>query len=105
MFVPFKNPKFYFGTEENIFMYSWNPELYASSSSARKSWGIELLEKNPFKGTEKVLDVGCGDGKSQCRDSKKVPPGSILGIDLSEAMITFAKAHYPEEQFPNLLLL
>lgn len=86
-------------------MYSWNPELYASSSSAQKSWGIELLEKNPFKGTEKVLDVGCGDGKLSAEIAKKVPLGSVLGIDLSEAMITFAKAHYPEEQFPNLAFM
>jgi len=83
-------------------MYCWNPELYASSSSAQKSWGLELLAKLPLTGNEKVLDVGCGDGKLSAEISMRLPEGSVLGIDLSEAMVCFAKAHYPKEQFPNL---
>ncbi|AAM05207.1 TPA: methyltransferase domain-containing protein [Methanosarcina acetivorans] len=83
-------------------MYCWNPELYAFSSSAQKSWGIELLTKFPLKGNERVLDVGCGDGKLSAEIAKRLPEGSVLGIDLSEAMVCFAKNHYPKEQFPNL---
>lgn len=83
-------------------MYCWNPELYASSSSAQKSWGLELLAKLPLTGNEKVLDVGCGDGKLSAEISMRLPEGSVLGIDLSEAMVCFAKTRYPKEQFPNL---
>jgi trans-aconitate 2-methyltransferase len=86
-------------------MYCWNPELYASSSSAQKSWGIELLAKIPLKGTERVLDIGCGDGKLSAEIAMKVPLGSVLGIGLSEAMISFAKVRYPEEKFPNLAFM
>jgi len=83
-------------------MYCWDPKLYSSSSSAQKSWGLELLAKIDFKGNERVLDVGCGDGKLSAEIAKNLPEGSVLGIDLSEAMIAFARSHYPPEKFPNL---
>ena len=38
-------------------------KFYSSNSSAQKNWGFELLAKLNFKGNERVLDVGCGDGK------------------------------------------
>jgi trans-aconitate 2-methyltransferase len=34
-----------------------------------------------------------------------LPEGFVLGIDLSEEMITFAKNHYPSEKFPNLAFM
>ncbi|AKB75292.1 Trans-aconitate 2-methyltransferase [Methanosarcina lacustris Z-7289] len=71
----------------------WNPELYASSSSAQKSWGLELLTKLPLTGSERILDVGCGDGKLSAEIAKKLPESFVLGIDLSEAMVCFAKTH------------
>jgi len=83
-------------------MYCWNPELYSTSSSPQKNWGLELLAKLHLKGNEKVLDVGCGDGKLSAEIARKLPEGSILGIDLSEEMITFARDHYPPESSPNL---
>jgi trans-aconitate methyltransferase len=83
-------------------MYSWDPELYSSSSSAQKKWGLELLSKLCLKGNEKILDIGCGDGKLSAEIARNLPRGSILGVDLSAAMITFAKEHYPPELFPNL---
>lgn len=86
-------------------MYFWNPELYACSSSAQKSWGLELLTKLPLTGNERILDVGCGDGKLSAEIAKKLPEGFVLGIDLSEAMVCFAKTHYPKEQFPNLAFM
>jgi trans-aconitate 2-methyltransferase len=83
-------------------MYSWDPKYYSSNSSAQKNWGIELLAKLNFKGNERLLDVGCGDGKLSAEIARSLPDGSVLGIDLSEEMITFAKNHYPQEKFPNL---
>ncbi|WP_243685380.1 class I SAM-dependent methyltransferase [Methanosarcina barkeri] len=36
---------------------------------------------------------------------KNLPEGSVLGIDLSEEMITFARNHYSQEKFPNLAFM
>lgn len=86
-------------------MYNWDPEIYSSNSSAQKNWGFELLAKLDFKGNEKVLDVGCGDGKLSAEMARNVPEGSVLGIDLSEEMVAFARNNYPQEKFPNLTFM
>lgn len=86
-------------------MYSWDPKLYSSNSLAQKNWGFELLAKLHFKGNERFLDVGCGDGKLSAEIARNLPEGSVLGIDLSEEMITFARNHYPQEKFPNLAFM
>jgi trans-aconitate methyltransferase len=86
----------------SLFMYSWNPELYSSSSSSQKKWGFELLAKLHLKGNERILDVGCGDGKLSAEIASNLPESSVLGIDLSDAMIAFAREHYLPELFPNL---
>ncbi len=86
-------------------MDCWDPELYSVSSSPQKSWGVELITKLNLKGNEKVLDVGCGDGKLSAEMARKLPEGSVLGIDLSKSMITFAREHYPPENFPNLAFI
>lgn len=86
-------------------MYNWDPKLYSSNSSAQKNWGLGLLAKIRLKGNEKVLDVGCGDGKLSAEIAKNLPTGSVLGIDLSEEMVTFAMNHYPQEKYPNLTFM
>lgn len=86
-------------------MYSWDPKLYSSNSAAQKSWGLELLSKVNLRGTERVLDVGCGDGKLSAEIARNLPEGSVLGIDLSEEMISFARNYYPPEKYPNLSFL
>jgi len=45
-------------------MACWDQELYSSNSSPPKKWGLELLAKLHLKGSEKVLDIGCGMGNS-----------------------------------------
>ncbi|HWQ48487.1 MAG TPA: methyltransferase domain-containing protein [Methanosarcina sp.] len=86
-------------------MYSWDPKLYSSNSSAQKNWGFELLAKLNLRGNERFLDIGCGDGKLSAEMAKNLPEGYVLGIDLSEEMITFARNHYPQEKFPNLAFM
>ena len=86
-------------------MYNWDPKLYSSNSSAQKDWGLALLAKLHLKGNETVLDIGCGDGKLSAEIAKNLPEGSVLGIDLSGTMITFARNHYPPEKFPNLTFM
>jgi ubiquinone/menaquinone biosynthesis C-methylase UbiE len=86
-------------------MYFWDSKLYSSNSSAQKNWRFELLSKLHFKGSERFLDVGFGDGKLSAEVAISLPKGSVLGIDLSKEMITFSRNHYPPEKFPNLAFM
>ncbi|MDR7665252.1 class I SAM-dependent methyltransferase [Methanosarcina sp. Z-7115] len=45
----------------------------------------------PLKGNERVLNIGCGDGRLSAEIVKNLPEGSILGIDVSEARLILQK--------------
>ncbi len=83
-------------------MYKWNPEAYGKSSSAQKKWAEELISKIHIQGYERILDIGSGDGKITAQIASLVPRGSVVGIDNSTEMISFAKRKYPSSTWPNL---
>jgi trans-aconitate 2-methyltransferase len=49
------------------------------------------LESVAVAGTERVLDVGCGDGYVTRLIASRVPDGSVLGVDPSPRMIEAAR--------------
>jgi ubiquinone/menaquinone biosynthesis C-methylase UbiE len=75
---------------------------YSSNSKLQWSLALELIEKNPFTGTEDVLDVGCGDGKITAHIAKMLPQGSIVGCDDSHAMIQLSSSRFHSKDYPNL---
>jgi len=83
-------------------MYKWNPEAYESISSEHKKWAEEALSKIRINGNERVLDIGCGDGKITAYIASLLPKGSVLGIDNSADMISFAKNKFHQPNWPNL---
>jgi trans-aconitate methyltransferase len=83
-------------------MYKWDAEDYRDSSSQQKKWGRELLAKLNLNGDERVLDIGCGDGKLTAEIAERLPRGSAMGIDNSEEMIHLASETYPPHAFPRL---
>jgi len=70
----------------------WNPEDYRSNSSAQHAWALELLEKLRLEGAERVIDIGCGDGRVTAEIAARVPRGRVLGVDRSVEMIEYARA-------------
>ena len=83
-------------------MPTWDPGDYHCHSSAQQGWARELIAKLQLKGDERVLDIGCGDGKMSAEIAENVPRGRVVGVDSSEAMIRFACQAYPPEQHPRL---
>jgi len=83
-------------------MYEWNAEDYYRSSVEQKKWAQELIANLILKGYKRALDVGCGDGKVTAEVAKRLPNGSVLGIDNSEEMIHFARKKFPTRRYPNL---
>ena len=83
-------------------MYKWDAEDYRDSSSQQKKWGRELMTKLRLDGGERVLDIGCGDGKLTAEIAERLPQGSVMGIDNSEEMIRLASQTYPPDANPRL---
>lgn len=72
------------------------------SELLQKQWALKSLEKYFFRGDETVLDVGCGGGGVTFFMAQNCPNGTVTGLDVSNAMLTFAKAKYPNGKTPNL---
>lgn len=83
----------------------WKAEEYYQNSSSQKNAAADLMKYVIIKENEKILDVGCGDGKITAEIATRVPNGSVVGVDVSPAMIEFAKGAFPQKNFPNLQFL
>ncbi len=85
--------------------YQWNPADYNKHSAAQKDFADELIAKLRLQGDERVLDIGCGDGKMTAAIARLVPEGSVVGLDSSNAMIAFAQTEFSLHDNPGLLFV
>ncbi|MCX5811815.1 MAG: methyltransferase domain-containing protein [Proteobacteria bacterium] len=85
--------------------HNWNADDYANNSSVQLQWADELIAKLDLKGSEYLLDIGCGDGKISAQLAHVVKNGHVLGIDSSESMINRASERFPPTTNPNLSFL
>jgi trans-aconitate methyltransferase len=82
--------------------FTWDPKDYKDNSKAQQQWARELMAKLDLKGSENILDIGCGDGKVTVEIAGLVQEGSVIGVDNSDAMIALATEQYPPEKHKNL---
>ena len=78
-------------------MYQWNPEAYAANSAYQKTCADDFMHRLAFEPTDRILDIGCGDGKITVELARRVPRGSVVGLDLSPDMVRYARAHFGAE--------
>ncbi|MGH6916835.1 MAG: class I SAM-dependent methyltransferase [Geminicoccaceae bacterium] len=83
-------------------MTEWDAKGYDKVDSLQKWVADKHLASLALDGTERVLDIGCGEGKISAEVARRLPEGSILGIDPSTRMIAFAQSHFPSTDCPNL---
>ena len=83
-------------------MTEWNAPGYARIAALQEAMADEVLGLLTLKGTERVLDLGCGNGKVTAEIAARVPRGEVVGVDSSADMIAFASAHFPATSRPNL---
>jgi trans-aconitate 2-methyltransferase len=86
----------------NVNTVTWNPADYAANSASQQTWALELIANLGLRGNERILDVGCGDGKVTAEIAGLVAHGSVVGIDTSPEMIRFAEIRFPRSEFSNL---
>src|SRR5262245_27783063 len=83
-------------------MTEWCASDYSRQSSLQQAMAEEQLALLALEGGERILDVGCGDGKITAEIASRVPRGSVLGVDPSADMIRFAASHFGPQVRPNL---
>ena len=71
-------------------MTEWDAAEYSRRSSLQEAMAQEVLAQLDLKHAERILDVGCGDGKITAEIASRVPRGSVVGVDPSGDMVGFA---------------
>jgi trans-aconitate 2-methyltransferase len=82
-------------------MTEWNASGYTRIAQLQEAMAAEALSLLDLKGTERVLDVGCGNGKVTAAIASRLARGTIIGVDPSADMIAFASSHFSATH-PNL---
>ncbi|MBP2134190.1 trans-aconitate methyltransferase [Methanomicrobium sp. W14] len=83
-------------SREGFGSFTWNASDYCKNSPAQKKWGNELIEKLGLNGSERLLDIGCGDGTLTAEISRLLPKGQDRLIHVRMARLE-AKAKKPEK--------
>ncbi len=83
-------------------MTEWNASAYDRQSGLQQAMAAEELGRLNLAGGERILDVGCGNGKITAEIAARVPGGSVLDVDPSHDMIAFATQHHVSPNHPNL---
>jgi trans-aconitate 2-methyltransferase len=72
-------------------MGDWDPEAYGHVNSLQQEVARRALSDLVVRGEERVLDVGCGDGKVTALIVDRLTTGSLLGVDPSLPMVEAAR--------------
>ena len=70
--------------------HEFDGKKYEQASDHQKEWGSRLIAELDLKRSERVLDLGCGDGSLTTQIADLVTRGEVLGIDASQGMIDAA---------------
>ncbi len=70
--------------------HEFDGKKYEKASTHQKEWGSKLIADLDLRGSERVLDLGCGDGKLTAQLAELLPEGEAIGIDASQGMIAAA---------------
>lgn len=73
-------------------MTDWDGAGYERISGLQRHLAREALAAMAFRGTERVLDVGCGDGYVTRLIAARLPAGAVVGVDASPRMIEVARS-------------
>jgi trans-aconitate 2-methyltransferase len=68
----------------------WDGRSYRQVSDLQQWVATRSLAGVTLAGRERVLDVGCGDGRITAAIAQRLPNGSILGVDPSPRMVQTA---------------
>jgi trans-aconitate 2-methyltransferase len=68
----------------------WDAATYERVSDQQTEWGIETLDRLELRGSERVLDAGCGSGRVTRVLRDRLPDGHVVAVDASQSMVDLA---------------
>ncbi len=71
----------------------WDASDYAQNATAQYAWAQTLIEGLALRGSEAILDIGCGDGRITAEIAAS-HHGHVLGVDSSPQMVALAAQRY-----------
>ena len=77
----------------------WNSAQYLKFDRERTQPAIDLVNRITVDRPKKIIDIGCGPGNSTQVLHNRFPDSYILGVDISENMISAAKERCPGQDF------
>lgn len=71
----------------------WNADVYHWVSEPQYAWGLRVLNRLALRGSEHVLDAGCGTGRLTAALVARLSTGTgtVVGVDLSSGMTSVAR--------------
>jgi trans-aconitate 2-methyltransferase len=69
----------------------WNAASYDRMSDPQVAMARDVMDRLDLRGDERVLDAGCGTGRVTALLLERVPNGSVVAVDGSEAMVAQAR--------------
>jgi len=80
----------------------WDGKHYINTSDLQYQWATSYIQKFKLEGHEKILDIGCGDGRVTAVMAQSLSNCPVLGIDTSNSMLQVAQTLKDKISLPNL---
>ena len=78
----------------------WDAATYREVSALQEWLADKSLAGLTLAGDERVLDVGCGDGRVSAAIAARVPRGAVLAVDASRQMVDFVYGRFSASCWP-----
>lgn len=69
-------------------------DVYSEGLNNQFEVAKNIIASLNLESNDKILDIGCGDGKASAELAFLLPNGEVLGIDISYSMIDFVQKNY-----------
>jgi trans-aconitate 2-methyltransferase len=70
----------------------WDATTYDKVSTPHQAWSRELIDRLALRGSETVLDAGCGSGAVTAQLLEALPEGKLYAVDVAPSMVEHTRA-------------
>ncbi len=82
-------------------MTEWNAGAYHRASSLQQAMAQEVLDRLVLESSERILDLGCGDGRITAELAARAPGASVVGSTGAKTCVSELVEY---DQLPTLVL-